>query len=44
MRKQLLAVLLPLLILALITGAQTQSTSTGADTRATVQGGRNARG
>jgi len=37
MRKQLLAVLLPLLILALITGAQTQSTSTGADTRATVQ-------
>jgi type IV pilus assembly protein PilQ len=37
MRKQLLAVLLPLLILALIAGAETQSTSTGADTRATVQ-------
>jgi type IV pilus assembly protein PilQ len=37
MRKQLLAVLLPLLVLALIAGAQTQSTSTGADTRATVQ-------
>jgi type IV pilus assembly protein PilQ len=37
MRKQLLAVLLPLLILALIAGAQTQSTSTGADTRATLQ-------
>jgi type IV pilus assembly protein PilQ len=37
MRKQLLAVLLPLLILALIAGAQTQSTSTGADTRATIQ-------
>src|SRR5579864_5330924 len=36
MRKQLLAVLLPLLILALIAGAETQSTSTGADTRATV--------
>jgi type IV pilus assembly protein PilQ len=37
MRKQLLAVLLPLLILALIAGAETQSTSTGADTRATIQ-------
>jgi type IV pilus assembly protein PilQ len=37
MRKQLLAVLLPLLILALVAGAETQSTSTGADTRATVQ-------
>jgi type IV pilus assembly protein PilQ len=37
MRKQLLAVLLPLLILALMAGAETQSTSTGADTRATVQ-------
>src|ERR1700732_4427099 len=37
MRKQLLAVLLPLLILALIAGAETQSTSTGADTRATVE-------
>jgi type IV pilus assembly protein PilQ len=37
MRKQLLAVLLPLLILALIAGAETQSTSTGADNRATVQ-------
>jgi type IV pilus assembly protein PilQ len=37
MRKQLLAVLLPLLILALIAGAETQGTSTGADTRATVQ-------
>ncbi len=37
MRKQLLAVLLPLLILALIASAETQSTSTGADTRATVQ-------
>jgi len=37
MRKQLLAVLLPLLILVLIAGAETQSTSTGADTRATVQ-------
>jgi type IV pilus assembly protein PilQ len=37
MRKQLLAVLLPLLILALIAGAETQSTSTGVDTRATVQ-------
>jgi len=37
MRKQLLAVLLPLLILALIAGAETQSMSTGADTRATVQ-------
>jgi type IV pilus assembly protein PilQ len=37
MRKQLLAVLLPLLILALIAGAETQSTSAGADTRATVQ-------
>jgi len=37
MRKQLLVVLLPLLILALIAGAETQSTSTGADTRATVQ-------
>jgi len=37
MRKQLLAVLLPLLILALIAAAETQSTSTGADTRATVQ-------
>jgi type IV pilus assembly protein PilQ len=36
MRKQLLAVLLPLLILALIAGAETQSTSTGVD-RATVQ-------
>jgi type IV pilus assembly protein PilQ len=37
MRKQLLAVLLPLLILALIAGAETQSTSSGADKRATVQ-------
>jgi type IV pilus assembly protein PilQ len=37
MRKQLLAVLLPLLILALIAGAETQGTSTGADMRATVQ-------
>jgi type IV pilus assembly protein PilQ len=37
MRKQLLAVMLPLLILALIAGAETQSTSTGADTRATVE-------
>ena len=37
MRKQLLAVLLPLLILALVAGAETQGTSTGADTRATVQ-------
>jgi type IV pilus assembly protein PilQ len=37
MRKQLLAVLLPLLILALIAGAEAQSTSTGADSRATVQ-------
>jgi type IV pilus assembly protein PilQ len=37
MRKQLLAVLLPLLILALIAGAETQSSSTGADKRATVQ-------
>jgi len=37
MRKQLLAVWLPLLILALVSGAETQSTSTGADTRATVQ-------
>jgi type IV pilus assembly protein PilQ len=37
MRKQLLAVWLPLLILALVAGAETQSTSTGADTRATVQ-------
>jgi type IV pilus assembly protein PilQ len=37
MRKQLLAVLLPLLILALIAGAETQSSSTGVDTRATVQ-------
>jgi type IV pilus assembly protein PilQ len=37
MRKQLLAVLLPLLILALIAGAETQSTSTGVDTRATAQ-------
>jgi type IV pilus assembly protein PilQ len=37
MRKQLLAVLLPLLILALIAGAETQSSSTGADERATVQ-------
>jgi type IV pilus assembly protein PilQ len=37
MRKQLLAVLLPLLILALVQGAETQSTSTGADMRATVQ-------
>jgi type IV pilus secretin PilQ/predicted competence protein len=37
MRKQLLAVLLPLLILALIAGAETQSTSAGADNRATVQ-------
>jgi type IV pilus assembly protein PilQ len=36
MRKQLLAVLLPLLILALVAGAETQSTSTGVD-RATVQ-------
>src|SRR5271167_2781868 len=35
MRKQLLAVLLP--VLALIAGAETQSTSTGADMRATVQ-------
>ena len=31
MRKQLLAVLLPLLILALMAGAETQSTSTGAE-------------
>jgi len=37
MRKQLLAVWLPLLILALVAGAEAQSTSTGADTRATVQ-------
>jgi type IV pilus assembly protein PilQ len=37
MRKQLLAVLLPTLILALVAGAETQSTSTGADTHATVQ-------
>jgi type IV pilus assembly protein PilQ len=37
MRKQLLAVLLPLLVLALVAGAETQSTSTGADERATVQ-------
>ncbi len=37
MRKQLLAVLLPLLILALIAGAETQSSSTGADKRATVE-------
>jgi type IV pilus secretin PilQ/predicted competence protein len=37
MRKQLLAVWLPLLILALSIGAEAQSTSTGADTRATVQ-------
>ena len=37
MRKQLLAVLLPLLILALVAGAETQSTSTDAETRATVQ-------
>ena len=37
MRKQLLAVLLPLLILALVAGAETQGTSTGADTRATIQ-------
>ncbi len=37
MRKQLLVVLLPLLILALSAGAETQSTSTGADMRATVQ-------
>src|ERR1700731_1632837 len=37
MRKQLLAVLLPLLILALVAGAETQSTSTGADMRATVE-------
>jgi type IV pilus assembly protein PilQ len=37
MRKQLLAVWLPLLILALVTGAEAQSTSTGADARATVQ-------
>jgi type IV pilus assembly protein PilQ len=37
MRKQLLAVWLPLLILALVAGAETQSTNTGADTRATVQ-------
>jgi len=37
MRKQLLAVLLPLLILALMAGAETQSTSTGADKRATLQ-------
>jgi type IV pilus assembly protein PilQ len=36
MRKQLLAVL-PLLILALVAGAETQSTSTGEDKRATVQ-------
>ena len=37
MRKQLLAVLLPLLVLAVIAGAETQSSSTGADKRATVQ-------
>ena len=37
MRKQLLAVLLPTLILALVAGAETQSTSTGADTHAIVQ-------
>jgi type IV pilus assembly protein PilQ len=37
MRKQLLAVWLPLLILALVQGAETQNTSTGADMRATVQ-------
>ena len=37
MRKQLLAVWLPLLILALVAGAEAQSTSTGADTRATVK-------
>ena len=37
MRKQLLAVLLPLLILALVAGAETQGTSTGGDTRATIQ-------
>src|ERR1700685_2565638 len=37
MRKQLLAVWLPLLILALVAGVEAQSTSTGADTRATVQ-------
>jgi type IV pilus assembly protein PilQ len=37
MRKQLLAVLLPLLILALVAGAESQSTGTGADTRATIQ-------
>jgi len=37
MRKQLLAILLPLLVLALVAGAETQSTSTGADERATVQ-------
>jgi len=37
MRKQLLAVLLPTLILALVAGAETQSTSTGTDIHATVQ-------
>jgi type IV pilus assembly protein PilQ len=38
MRKQLLAVLLPLLILALVAGAETQSTSTSTSAdRATVQ-------
>jgi type IV pilus assembly protein PilQ len=36
MRKQLLAVLLPLLILALVAGAETQSTSAGVDS-ATIQ-------
>jgi len=36
MRKQLLAVLLPLVILALVAGAETQGTSASVD-RATVK-------